>query len=150
MSKYSKEQNQDWIDLCTYVKDNILNYSSDMKFPKYLALRLKGLSEGNFIANKNIKSNAKYPFKTILLTCKLVKPKIQNYFINNNIKIKDEYHKINLVMYFIEQEINDVVLRLQQKQKNDEIIEDINMPDYKETTYKTTLHRNRESLKKLW
>lgn len=150
MNKRTKEQNQDWIILCNYIKDNILEYSPEMKFPKYLALRLKGLSEGNFIANNNIKSNAKYSFKTILLTCKLVKPKILNYFLNNAIKIKDEKHKINLIMFFIEQEINDVVLRIQQKQKNDKFIESIDMPDYKETTYKTTLHKKNDNLNDLW
>lgn len=150
MRKHSKEQNHDWIELCNYIKDNILEYSSEMKFPKYLALRLKGLSEGNFIANKNIKPNAKYSFETILLTCKLVKPKILKYFFNNAVKIKDERHKINLILYFIEQEINDVALRLQQKQKNDKIIESINMLDYKETTYKPIACKKNNNLKDLW
>ena len=87
-------KNQTWTELCTYIKKEILQYDDTMKFPKYLALRLKGLSEGKFIANKNTKSQGEYSFRTILYTCQIVRPKILNYFSQNSARIKDEQHKI--------------------------------------------------------
>lgn len=156
MSKYTEKQNQDWIKLCDYIKKSILGYTSEMKFPKYLALRLKGLSEGNFIANKHCEPQASYSFEQILITSKLVKPKVQNYFNHNSAKIKDERHKINLIMLFIEQEINDVVLRLQNKKDNEKKFETMDFDNVfcNNTNYvarnedKTKKENNR--LEKLW
>lgn len=116
LKKVSDKQ-KDWVDLCEYIKLQILSYPDEMKFPTDLALRIKGLSEGKHIANKYIPANAHYDFKTILYTCKICRPKILKYLNDNQTKIKDEHHKINIVMMFIEKEINDVYLRLQQAKK---------------------------------
>lgn len=150
----SKDNNQNWLELCDYIKYNILEYTTEMKFPKFLALRLKGLSEGNFIANKKQKPNAKYSFNEILLTCKLCKVKIKAYFTNNSAKITDEKHKINLIMMFIEQEINDVVQRLNDKEKSEKKITELDLSnmnndkaEYKPSSSTTKIN---EKLEKLW
>ena len=83
-----------------------------MKFPKYLALRLQGLKKGQHIANNNIDDQAHYDDYTILCTFKICKTKIIDYLHKNATKIKNEQHKINLIMKIIEPEINDVYLRL--------------------------------------
>jgi hypothetical protein len=92
-----------------------------------MALRLRGLADGKFIANKNTKPQASYDYKTILYTFKICKSKIKEYMINNQIKIKDETHKINLIMMFVENEINDVVLRLQNAKKSEEKTENLEL-----------------------
>ena len=143
-------KNQDWIDLCKYCKKELLQYDDSMKFPKYLALRLKGLSEGKFIANNKTKANAKYSFKTILLTCIIIKPKFLNYVKNNTVKIKDENHKINLIMMFIEKEINNVVIKLKEKERADKELNRLNVPDYQATKYKKTEVKENKNLKDLW
>lgn len=151
MAQMSKEEKKNWYDLCDYLHYNILGYTKDMKFPKFLAIRLKGLAEGNFIANKKTAPNASYTFKEILITSKLCSCKIKNYFTDNTTKIKDEKHKINLIMMFIEQEINDVVLRLKKQQSTENEIERLNLEnhsanqaEYKsETTDKTLNARGR-------
>lgn len=150
----SKDNNQDWLELCDYIKYNILEYTTEMKFPKFLALRLKGLSEGNFIANKKQKPNAKYTYKEILLTCKICKVKIKTYFTNNSAKITDEKHKINLIMMFIEQEINDVVQRLNDKEKSEKKITELDLSNMNndKAEYKPVNEKSKisDKLEKLW
>lgn len=116
--KNEKEsKSQEWNDLCEYVKKQILEYDDRMKFPTYLALKLQGLKKGQYIANNNIKQQAEYDDYTILCAFKLCKTKIVNYLHNNSNKIKDENHKINLIVKMVEPEINDVYIRLQQNKQ---------------------------------
>ena len=126
MSEQKKEpKNKEWIELCEYVKKEILSYDDNMKFPSYLALRLQGIKTGKHIANNKIQNQAKYDDRTLLFTFKICKPKILDYLHKNETSIKDERHKINLIMKFVEQEINDVYIRLQQGKKKEENIHKI-------------------------
>ena len=45
--------------------------------------------------------------------------KIIDYIAKNETKIKDENHKINLIIKMVEPEINDVYIRLQQAKKKE-------------------------------
>lgn len=112
-----KEEDSSWVELCEYVKKNILEYDDNMLFPKYLALKLRGLKKGQYIANNNCQKNANYDDNTLLCTFKLCKKKIVDYLHNNDKKINDENHKINLIIKMIEPEINDVYMRLQTAEK---------------------------------
>lgn len=117
MRAVKEKDNKDWIELCEYVKREILEYDDNMKFPQYLALKLQGIKKGQHIANNNIKAQANYDDKTLLCTFKLCKQKIVTYLHQNEKKIKNEQHKINLIIKMIEPEINDVYLRLQEVEK---------------------------------
>ncbi len=111
--KLKKEVTQkDWLELCDYVHNEILQYNSNLKFPKYLALRLRGLHNGQFLANKKSQPMANYDYKVILYTFKICKPKMLQYFMANKTKFNDEKHKINYIMVIIESNINDMVIRL--------------------------------------
>ena len=112
-----KEEKSSWNELCDYVKREILEYDENMKFPKYLALKLQGLKKGEHIANKNIRASASYDDFTILCAFKLNKNKIVKYLHDNEAKINGEGHRINLIIKMIEPEINDVYLRLQNTKK---------------------------------
>ena len=152
MIKMTEKEKHDWYTLCDYIKYEILEYSPEMKFPQSLALRLKGLAQGNFMANKNIKPNASYTYEQILITAKICKPKIIDYFSKNSAKINGESHKINLVMMFIEKEINDVVLRLKQKEKNDNEISRMSFENHTEekADYKTETINTKDKFDSLW
>lgn len=106
--KLLNPKSEDWLKLCHYVKAEILGYDNSMKFPRYLALRLQGLSRGQFIANKNQNITANYDFKIILETFKKLKIKILK--LTRNKTYKNEFSKINYIMAIVENEINDVVL----------------------------------------
>ena len=56
--KMTDEELKQWDELYCYVRDEVLKYDevSGKKFPKEMILRLKGLHEGKFMANNNIKS----------------------------------------------------------------------------------------------
>ena len=117
MRTVKDKDNKDWLELCAYVKKEILEYDDNMMFPKYLALKLQGIKKGQHIANNYIQAQAHYDDKTLLYTFKLRKKKIVSYLHQNEKKIKNENHKINLIIKMIEPEINDVYLRLQEVEK---------------------------------
>jgi len=105
MRNVKKKDNEQWIELCEYVKKEILEYDDNMKFPQYLALKLQGIKRGEHIANNNHEAKANYDDYTILCTFKLCKRKIVTYLHENEKKIKDEKHKINLIMKMIEERV---------------------------------------------
>jgi len=135
-----EKNNSSWDELCQYVKKEILKYDDNMKFPKNLALKLQGLKKGQFVANNNHEVNACYDDYTLLCTFKLCKNKITNYLHDNDKKIQDENHKINLIIKMIEPEINDVYLRLQRAEKT--------MAKVENETFENQSNENAEYVKK--
>jgi hypothetical protein len=146
------EEKKEWLELCEYFKVQILGYSKEMKFPKMLALRLRGLHSGNYIESKYITKEAKYDFKTILITCKICRPQIVKYFSDNQTKIKDESHKVNIAMMIIEKELNDVYLRVQQAKKSEDKIKEKDMSNQlnDRANYQPKTKKVNEKLKDLW
>ncbi|HZJ99018.1 MAG TPA: hypothetical protein VFC79_03380, partial [Tissierellaceae bacterium] len=59
-----KEENKQWNALYEYVKKEILEYTDDMQLPRFMILRLRGLRNGKFMANKNSKPMANYDYGT--------------------------------------------------------------------------------------
>jgi hypothetical protein len=118
---------EDWKELYQYVKKEIMCYPDELKLSKYFILRLKGLSQGKFISNRKVENMGEYNFKDILITFKLCKLKIKDCL--NTMTFKDESHKVNTIMMHIEKEINDVVLRLKNKEKTTEKVKDIEIKE---------------------
>ena len=153
MARQTKERkDKEWIELCEYVKKEILQYDDNMKFPKYLVLRLQGLKKGQYLANNEIGIQAHYDDYTILCTFKVCKKRILDYLNKNATKIKNERHKINLVMSIVESEINDVYLRLQNAKRSKEHIEQENFDNqkYDGAEYTPKTKTTNEKLKKLF
>jgi len=115
-----KQEQKDWLEMCEYVFKEVLQYETGKKFPRYLALRLRGLHEGKFMANTKQKPQASYDYRLILLTFKFCKYSILQYIGPTRDKIKDEKHLINTIMTFIENEINNVFSRLKNAKKAEE------------------------------
>ena len=132
--RMTEEEKRDWNELCEYFKKEILGYGDDMKFPKFLALRLKGLQTGNFIVNKNNKLQGSYTFQEILLTCKYSKLDIMIGFRSNS--FVDEKHKINYAMSIIESNLNTIKERLKSRQQAEQKIESIEVNMIEGATYK--------------
>jgi len=148
--KKEKKDMTDWNNLYDYVKLNILGYN-DMNLPKYMVLRLQGLSKGQFMANKSIKPMASYDYKTILFTFKACKQDIMSGLMSNQTKFTNEEHKFNYIMVIIEKNINDIVIRLKNAKNAKEKAETVNM-DHIFTNgaeYKTKTKVN-EKLNDLW
>ena len=124
-----KEENKQWNILYEYVKKEILEYTDDMQLPRFMILRLRGLRNGKFMANKNSKSMASYDYNTILLTFKACRHDILRYTKQNN--FKDEQHRFNYVMVIIENNINDIVMRLKNVKKQEKKIDTIDIETIK-------------------
>lgn len=139
----------DWDALYNYVKIDILNYQ-DKKMPKYVTLRLIGLKDGKFYANNKVKKEATYDYKLILLTFKLMKGTILNCL--QNVEIKDERHKVNLIMKIVESEINNVKNRLEARKKSEEKLADTDLSHqtHEQTNYSKKSKEVNEKLKNLW
>ena len=121
MAKMTEKEKKDWDELYQYIKIEIFEYDKSLKLPKYMILRLKGLKEGKFMANKKTTSMANYEYQHILYTFKINKMKIKQIVRSQD--FKNEQHKFNTIMIIIEKEINDVVNRLKQVVKSEEKIE---------------------------
>jgi hypothetical protein len=142
----------DWNNLYEYVKKEIMEYPDDYKLPKYIVLRLRGLAKGQFLANNKQTPMANYEYKTILYTFKICKSSILVGFKSNNTKFKDEQHRFNYAMVIIENNINDMVIRLKNakvaKEKTESLILDNIEHDGAEYIPKTK--KENDNLKDLW
>lgn len=149
MSKKEETQN-DWIDLYEYVKKDIMEYPNDFKLPKYMVLRLRGLAKGQFIANKKHKPIANYEYKTILYTFKACKLKIIDTI--KNTVFNNEQHKFNYIMVVIENNINDMVIRLKNAKKSEEKTINIKLENHthENAEYKTKSKNINKDLEELW
>lgn len=146
----TKQEKLEWEELYEYVKLEILGYK-DKALPKNLVLRLKGLSEGKFMANKSTKAKAKYSFNSILMTFKINKYYISN-ILKDERKFQNEGHKINYIMIIIENKINDVVDKINHAEKSKlkgESVEVTVNNDKAEYTKKTK-ETNSDILNDLW
>lgn len=150
MSKPRKDQ--DWVDLYEYVKKEIMGYADELKLPKYMILRLKGLSAGKFLANNKITPMANYDFTTILFTFKAYRQNIIGGFRANNTKFTGEQHKFNYAMVVIESNINDMVIRLKNAKVAKSKAENIDMSNifHKGADYKTKTKEVSNTLDDLW
>ena len=120
-----KEENKQWNALYEYVKKEILEYTDDMQLPRFMILRLRGLRNGKFMANKNSKPMASYDYNTILLTFKACKYDILRYTKQGI--FKDEQHRFNYIMVIIENNINDIVMRLKNVKRQEKKIDIIDI-----------------------
>lgn len=127
MAKMTDKERQDFETLYQYVK-KILGYGEDMALSKFMVLRLKGLSEGKFHANKKIKSTASYDYNTIYLTFVYCKADIQKALQTKT--FQSEQNKFNYIMAIVENNINDVVIRLKNAKKNEQKLKNTEVVDY--------------------
>lgn len=151
MGRMSKQEKLEWDELYEYIKYSILDYPKEKNLPKNLVLRLKGLRNGKFMANNNIKNQGDYSFNMILLAFKINKLHIIKA-LSDKSKFKNESHMINYIMTIVENNINDVFDTITNKERaekrTDEII--INENKIKDIYITKTLENKNERLKDLW
>lgn len=148
MTSIEKEQ---WDRLYQYVKKEILLYNNSQSIPSSLVLRLKGLTTGKYIENKNIKDKANYSYEIILYTFQICRPSIMSA-ISNKV-FESESNKFNYICKIVENNINDVYLRVQKSKKIDENIDkiDTNILSHNTGEYqKKTEELKNKRLDKLW
>lgn len=137
-----KEINFD--ELYEYIRNDIFEYG-DTPLPRWFILRLKGLHEGKFVANKKVQSMGSYSYTEIYVTFKLKKKYIKRMI--NSRKFKNERHKINYIMVIIENDINNVVKMINRKIKTESIAKTQADKELKNTT-KSKNYKNKDKNKK--
>ena len=134
----TEEEKIAWESLYYYVKNDILGYDENQSLPSNMVLRLKGLLTNKFMENNNIKSTANYSYQTILNTFKFCSPEI-----HKALKTKSwtsEQHKFNYILKIVENNINNVYLRMLNIEKAKE--------EAKNATVDTANHTGAEYQKK--
>lgn len=148
--KMSEKDIQDWDALYQYVKQ-ILGYDENQSLSTQMVLRLKGLLTNKFMENNNIKDTANYSYETILNTFKYCSPTITKALRTN--RFSNEQHRFNFVLKIVEQNINDVYLRMKNVEKAKENAKNINVETINHTSaeyQKKTIETNNKLLNDLW
>lgn len=153
MAKMSKKQKEEFVELCDYIKNNILQYGDNLAFPKQMALRLKGMAVGKHIAKKDDKML--YTYKMILFAFKKEERNLLNYIAKTT--FKNEQHKINGICLIAERNLNDIKLKAMQahrnkkinEEKQEEIVNNIKLTNEVKNNYKVKSSR-KEKFDDLW
>ena len=134
--------------LCDYVKKEIMGYDENQKLSSYMCLRLRGMKDGKFIANKATTPMAHYSYDVILLTFKYIKPRLDT--ILSGKKFTSDQHKFNYIMVVVSNNINTVynkVKKLNEERRQAETIEVVDLPNYTNKYDKKNVNKN---LEKFW
>ena len=136
-------------ELCNYVKKEIMGYDENQKLSPYICLRLRGMKDGKFIANKVTTSMAHYSYEIILLTFKYIK----HHGLDNLLSTKtfnSEQHKFNYIMKIVSNNINTVynkVKKVKEEQHRADNIEAVELPNYKNQYEQKKVNKD---LEKFW
>lgn len=101
--KMSEEEKKSWNELDWYVRSNIMGYDQNQGLSRTMALRLKGLRYGQYLANDNHDRTSNYSFSTILNTFKACSIIIKRAMAKKT--FKDDMAKFNYAMAIVDNNI---------------------------------------------
>lgn len=148
MSATEKKQ---FDELYQYVRKEILLYDDTQSIPSDLVLRLKGLSTGKLLENKKQTDKANYSYKIILYTFQICKPKIMSAIHGKD--FSSERQKFNYICAIVENNLNDVYMRVERAKKSETKLEGMNTDNlsHKGASYKPkTEEVKNKRLEDLW
>ena len=146
----TKEDKKYWEELYQYVRHNVMGYDENQSLSKNMVLRLKGLSTNKFMENNNVIDTANYSYETILNTFKFCYPDIQKGLRNGS--FNNENHKFNYVLKIVENNLNNVYIRMKNAEKAKEKIEtmEMNVATHTGAKYQTKTRETSGRLNDLW
>lgn len=146
------EEEKKFKELCEYVKKDIMGYDENQKLTKHMCLRLRGLKDGKFIANKATPTMAHYSYDIILLTFQYVK----HHGLDNILatkKFTSEEHKFNYIMVIISNNINTVYNKVKKIQEERKRLKDdikvVELPNYT-NKYQSNSQKTNKNLESFW
>lgn len=140
-----KEEYSDWDLVYKYFRKEILGLEETKKLQQHEINRLLGLRLGQYYqrGNNTMILPRGYTYKEILITLKVVKPKVHSYLATGN--FANHKHKIDGIMRFVTGEINDVSKRLEaQRKANEKIEQDMKKEEQPTFDYKAMLKAERD------
>lgn len=116
-------ENSDWDNLYLYVKKEILQQPSHIPLDKFCVERLLGLRLGKYIPRgQNVRGLKRgFDYSMILTTFKVCRNRILTAF-RENVGIKDNQHRVNLMMKIVTSQIWEIQRRMD-KMKEQELID---------------------------
>ncbi len=114
VTKMTETEKEQWRNLYQYIKKEILMYDNSQSIPSNLILRLKGLTKGKYIENKSQEDKANYSYDVILYAFQISKPMIMTAIQGKT--FNTELQKFNYICKIVENNINDVYIRLNKRQ----------------------------------
>lgn len=148
--RMSKQDKIDWDNLYEYVRSKVLFYDNSQSLSKQMVLRLKGMLNGKFYANNTTTDMADYSYKTVLNTFKFCSPKIQSALSSKT--FDSENHKFNYICAIVENNLNDVYLRMKNAikvQKKTETM-DVSTITHEGADYQSKTKETSNKLSDLW
>ena len=147
--KMSDKEKRDWENLYDYVRFNVMGYDENQSLSSAMVLRLKGLLTNKFMENKNVASTANYSYETILNTFKFCKPDIDRALRTNS--FKNEQHKFLYITKIVENNINNVYMRMKKAEKAKEEAKNttIEAPTHTGAEFKPR-NKNQDKFTDLW
>lgn len=136
-------------ELCNYVKTDIMKYDNNQKLSKNMILRLRGLKDGKYMANKNIPSLANYSYEVILLTFKYVKNHNLDYILSTK-KFENEERKFNYIMAIVSNNINTIYNKVKQIKEEQNRAVEIHVDDLPNYENKYETKKVDDKLKEFW
>ena len=155
--RMTQEEQKYLDDIYKYVKKDVMGYddnqslSKDMKKNiRNMVLRVKGIMKNKYIANNSVENTANYSYKVLYNTFKYCSMDIQNAL--RSVSFKDENHKLNYVLRIVENNLNNVYMRMKKMERSKEEAEKY---DISEIVNYTATFRPKETkvndrLKHLW
>lgn len=123
--KTEDDKSKVYFDKCYDLVKLLYGYDENQALTRFTVLRLRGIVNGKFAANKNTLNNANYSYDTLYYTIVACSDSIKYALKSNN--FKDESHITNYVFKIIENKINDVYLRMKNAEVNKNTIDNIDM-----------------------
>lgn len=149
-----KQDKEDWVELCDYIRLNVMGYPNDMALSQTFENKLKKLSEicDKFEANKNDNNGTRnYYYHVVLNTYRFCSEDIQ--WALKNKTFKNDTNKFNYIYKIVENNLSTVYVRTVNAQTRTEKSATIDMSvhHYKGADFKPTQRRIVSSrLKELW
>lgn len=144
----TKKELEEFDTLYQYVRKEILDYDDNQSLPTSFVLRLKGLSEGKFIANKKTKSKANYSFEVILNTFIYCKRSIKRAIKNKT--FINEQAKFNYIMAVVQNNINDIYNKMNEADKQKKKVDTHKIEIFENNYERKTEDIKNDRLKNLW
>lgn len=145
-----KKDYQDFLEVCLFIQNDILGYNANQgqKIQKKTVLRIRGLKNGQEIANHTHEQYGEYPFEVVLLTLKAYKNTIIRALNKKN--IEDEDNKVAYISAIVRSKINSVYSKYLEYKNTQNKIEtiDTSIVEYKGAEYKPIVDKEKNKINK--
>ena len=148
----TKDEKEKWDELYEYVRSKVMGYDENMCLSSNMVLRLKGMLNGKFMANKCHKDKANYSYDVVLATFKYSMPEIRRAM--DRVSFSNEMHKFLYIAKIVENNMNDVYIKMKNRKKiEEEVAKEVkNTTVYKTPEFKSTIkkHNKQNKFDDLW